>query len=129
MATEKTKNQREKRRQRVRKKVFGTGERPRASVSRSLKHLTVQIVNDAEGKVLTAVSTRQKKFNECWEKKFPGETVRGGNVKAAQVLGEMLVASCREKGIQGIVFDRNRYLYHGRLKALADSARAGGIKF
>lgn len=109
---------RAKRHARVRAKVFGTANRPRLSVFRSDKHLYAQIIDDVLGRTLVAASTIEKSF-----------TAYGGNKKAAEMVGEILGKRCLEKGISKVVFDRGGYLYHGRVKALADKAREAGLEF
>ncbi|HAI98990.1 TPA: 50S ribosomal protein L18 [Candidatus Peribacteria bacterium] len=103
------------RKRRVRAKVSGTSARPRLAVYRSLTRLTVQIIDDTVGKTLLAASTKEVKSKP--------------NVKGAAKLGEFIAGKAKEKGITTIVFDRAGYAYHGRVKALADAARAGGLKF
>ncbi|MFH0769891.1 MAG: 50S ribosomal protein L18 [Candidatus Peregrinibacteria bacterium] len=107
--------QRLMRKRRIRSRVNGTAERPRMTVFRSLKQITVQIVDDTAGKTLVAASTKEVKA--------------GPNVKGAKKLGELIAKKAVAKGISAIVFDRNAYAYHGRVKELADAARAGGLKF
>lgn len=92
------------------RKVFGSKQRPRLSVYRSLKHIHVQLIDDLEGKTLAAVSG-------------------GRNVAAAKVLGKEVAKAAKEKGIKKVVFDRGRCLYHGKVKALADAAREEGLEF
>ena len=111
----------EKRHRRIRKKIFGTGNFPRVVVHRSNSNLYVQIVDDLNGRILLAVSTNNKKFKE----KFP----YGGNVKAARLLGEILAERANAQGVTKVVFDRGGYLFHGRIRALAESAREHGLKF
>lgn len=107
-----------KKRVRIRKKVFGTPERPRLSVYRSSKHMYAQIVDDTAGKTLVATSTR---------------TIEGikstSSVDAAKAVGVQIAKLAKEKNINNIVFDRSGYLYHGRIQAVADAAREAGIKF
>lgn len=105
---------------RGRQKVSGTAQRPRLSVYRSLRNISVQFVDDEAGKTLAAVSSRSKDF----PKDQPG-----GNVKAAGILGKMAAEKARSAGIEEVVFDRGGRKYHGRIKALADAARKGGLKF
>lgn len=111
--------QRARRHLRVRKKVAGSPERPRLVVHRSHLHLVAQIVDDLAGKTVLTCSTRQSDF----QKKFP----KGGNVEAAKHLGELIAQSAAAAGIKQVVFDRGGYAYHGRVKALADAARAKGL--
>ena len=112
---------RSKRKNRVRSRVVGTSERPRLNVFRSLKHIYAQAIEDSTGKTLASASTLSSELKE---------SVRSpGNVEAAKKVGELIAKRCLEKGIQKVVFDRSGYLYHGRIKALADAARASGLIF
>jgi len=106
---------------RIRKKVRGTPERPRLVVFKSLNHIYVQVVDDLSGKTIASASTLDK---ECKSK-----IKKGGNIEAAKVVGEAIARKLAERGTLSIVFDRGGYLYHGRVKALAEAARAGGLKF
>jgi large subunit ribosomal protein L18 len=110
---------RSRRRSRIRTKVNGTDQKPRLSVFRSLNHIYVQAIDDASGKTLFAASTKDIK----------GKTKGTGNRDAAKLVGELIASKCKEKGIEAVVFDRGGYLYHGRVKALAEAARAAGLKF
>jgi large subunit ribosomal protein L18 len=110
-----------KRKKRVRSHVIGTPERPRLNVFRSLKHIYAQAVEDTTGKTLVSASTVSSELK--------GSFRHGGNVGAAKKVGELIAKKCLEKGIQKVVFDRNGYLYHGRVKALAEAARAVGLIF
>jgi large subunit ribosomal protein L18 len=112
---------RHRRRLRVRKKVFGTPERPRLNVFRSLCHMYAQIIDDTRGVTLVAASTLSPELK--------GKLAKTGNVEAARAVGELLAKKALEKGIRRVVFDRAGYLYHGRVKALAEGARAGGLEF
>ena len=112
---------RERRRRRVRKKVFGTLERPRLSVYGSLNHIYAQIIDDMQGNTLIAASTLDKELK--------GLSVHGGNVEAAKKVGALLAKRAVEKGIKKVVFDRGGFKYHGRIKALADAVREGGLEF
>lgn len=112
---------RQSRRKRVRKKVRGTSERPRLNVYRSAKHLYAQIIDDTTGKTLVAASTMGKDFRS--EQKW------GGNVTAARIVGRLVAVKARDQGIEKVVFDRNGFLYHGRVKALAEAAREAGLIF
>jgi len=112
---------RRRRKLRVRKKVFGTPERPRLTVFRSLKHIYAQIIDDTRGHTLVSASTLSKPLRE--------EIRCGGNKEAAAKVGEVLAKLALEQGITKVVFDRNGYKYHGRIKALADAARAAGLQF
>lgn len=102
---------------RVRKKIFGTGERPRLSVHRSLKHIYAQIIDDLQGKTLASASTREKGFS------------RKSGTESAALVGKSLAKKAVAKGISQVVFDRGTRAYHGRVKALADGARESGLKF
>jgi len=112
----------QRRQKRIRKKVFGTKERPRLSVFRSINHMSVQLIDDAEGKTLYALSTASPAVKEKVGK-------NGGNVKGASLLGEALAVLCKEHALSKVVFDRAGCLYHGRVKALAEAARKGGLSF
>lgn len=104
---------------RIRCKIRGTSERPRLCVYRSLRGLYAQLVDDDAGKTLLTVTSRDQECN-----------VRGGkNLEAAKQVGMLLARRAKEKGIENVVFDRGGYLYHGRVRALADSARETGLKF
>lgn len=106
---------------RIRTQVSGQEKSPRLNVFRSLKHIYAQVVDDARGHTLVAASTRDSEVRK---------TLRGGgNIAAAKVVGEVLAQRAIAKGIPGVVFDRGGYAYHGRVKALADAARAAGLKF
>lgn len=110
---------RERRQHRVRNNVRGTAERPRLSVFRSSKHIYVQLIDDIAGKTLVAAGTTGKN----------SATPYGGNIKAAKVIGKKIAELAKEKGIGKVAFDRGYYRYHGRIKALADAAREGGLQF
>ncbi|MBO2520876.1 MAG: 50S ribosomal protein L18 [Clostridia bacterium] len=112
---------RRKRHLRVRKKVFGTPERPRLSVYRSLKHMYAQIIDDVQGRTLVSASTLDKELR--------GKLTYTGNVEAAREVGRLLARRAKEAGIQAVVFDRGGNLYHGRVAALAEGAREGGLDF
>ena len=106
--------------ERIRKNMMGTEARPRLSVYRSLSHIYVQIINDLDGKTLVSASTTEgAKSNKR----------SGGNVATAKEIGKKVAERAKEKGITKVVFDRGGYLYHGRVKALADAARAAGLQF
>jgi large subunit ribosomal protein L18 len=109
---------RERRHRRVRQKVFGTPERPRLCVYKSLKHLRAQIIDDVTGRTLCAVSTLEEALN-----------LKGGTVKSAQVLGKVIAERAQEKGIRTVVFDRSGYAYHGVVKAFAEASRKAGLHF
>jgi large subunit ribosomal protein L18 len=112
---------RSKRKKRVRSRVVGTSERPRLNVFRSLKHIYAQAIEDTTGKTLISASTLSSELK--------GSVRCPGNVEAAKKVGELIAKKCLEKGIQKVVFDRSGYLYHGRIKALAEAARASGLIF
>jgi large subunit ribosomal protein L18 len=105
---------------RIREKMSGTTERPRLNVYRSLNHIYTQLIDDANGVTLASASTLAGK----------GEGKKtGGNVAAAVEVGKLIAQKAQEKGIKKVVFDRGGYLYHGRIKALADAAREAGLEF
>ena len=110
-----------KRKKRVRKKVRGTGEKPRLCVFRSARHIYAQIVDDDLGTTLATASTMDKELR--------GKIPLTGNIEAAKKVGELIGKRAKTKGIDNIVFDRNGFLYHGRVKALAENAREAGLKF
>jgi large subunit ribosomal protein L18 len=109
------------RHERIRKNLVGTTERPRLAVSRSLNNMSAQIIDDITHKVIVGVST----LNKDLRKKLKS----GGNVEAATALGEAIAALAQKKGIKKVSFDRGGYLYHGRIKAVAEAARKGGLEF
>jgi len=96
-------------------------ERPRLSVFRSSKHIYAQVINDAEGKTLAAASSRDKDFD--------GKLKTGADKAAATEVGKLVAERAKAAGVEAVVFDRGRYRFHGRIKALADAAREGGLKF
>ena len=102
---------------RIRQKMEGTTARPRLNVYRSLNHIYAQVIDDAKGETLVSASTLAAKVKS------------GGNVAAAKEVGKLVAERALEKGIKKVVFDRGGYLYHGRIKALADSAREAGLAF
>jgi large subunit ribosomal protein L18 len=106
---------------RIRKRVSGTAERPRMSVYRSNKQIYVQIIDDVKNITLAAASSADKSITEQVKGK-PG-------IEVAKEVGKLIAQKAKEKGIEAVVFDRNGYLYHGRVKSLAESAREGGLKF
>jgi|ERR671919_2115670 large subunit ribosomal protein L18 len=112
---------RDRRRQRVRKKILGTDQRPRVCVFKSKKHIYAQVISDERGMTLASISTLSKDLADKVEK------VKG--VEAAKLVGVSLAKVCKEKNITRIVFDRNGFLFHGRVKAIADGAREGGLEF
>src|SRR5215468_1714602 len=99
---------------RIRKKVFGTPERPRLNVYRSLNHIYVQVIDDLSGATIVAASSSQGK---------KGERTTGGNLASAKAIGKSIAERAQAKGVKKVVFDRGGYLYHGRVKALAEAAR------
>jgi large subunit ribosomal protein L18 len=120
MDQQKTKHRRQlRRRHHVRRSIVGNADRPRLSVFRSSKHIYAQLIDDLTGATLAAASSRAK------EAALP----YGGNIKAAQVVGKKLAEAAKAKGITKAAFDRGHYRYHGRIKALADAAREGGLQF
>jgi large subunit ribosomal protein L18 len=122
MITKVNKNKsRLKRHLRVRKKIQGTGARPRLNIFRSSKHMYAQIIDDQTGQTLISASTMDKGLS--------GQVNNGGNVEAAKLVGKLVAERAKEKGINQVVFDRGGYLYHGRIQALADAAREAGLDF
>ena len=112
---------REKTKARIRGRVSGTAERPRLTIYKSLKRIYVQAVDDTQGITLAAASSLEKDLR--------GSLKNGANIEAAKAVGASIAARLKEKGITAVVFDRNGYVYHGRVKALADSAREAGLQF
>lgn len=102
---------------RIRQKVRGTAERPRLNVYRSLNHIYAQVIDDMQGVTLASASTVTAKLKA------------GGSVEAAREIGKQVAERAKEKGVARVVFDRGGYLYHGRIKALADAAREAGLEF
>lgn len=113
--------QRKRRHARVRKKVAGTSQRPRLSVFRSSKHICAQVVDDLAGTTLVSASSLSKELKE--------QLKNGANKNAARSVGKLIAQKAKEKGVLQVVFDRGGYLYHGRVKELAEGAREGGLKF
>ncbi len=113
-----TRSQRIKRHKRVRAKISGTPERPRLNVFRSETNIYAQIIDDVNGKTLVSASSLEKGFEGS-----------GSNCEAAKKVGEAIAERARAKGIEAVVFDRGGYVYHGRVKALAEGAREGGLQF
>ena len=119
MLTKADKNKvRQKRHLRVRKHISGTAERPRLNVFRSLAHIYAQVIDDTKGHTLVAASSNEKGFEGS-----------GGNIEGAKKVGAAIAKKALEKGITEVVFDRGGYIYHGRVAALAEAAREGGLKF
>ena len=108
-------------RHRIRRRTQGTAEKPRLAVFRSDKHIYAQVVDDAAGRTLAHASTRDAALR--------GGLKSGGNVAAAKAVGTAIAEKLQAVGVQAVVFDRSGYLYHGRIKALADAAREAGLKF
>ncbi len=120
---QKTKKKIHKRRQmRIRKRLFGTAERPRLTIFRSLKHIQAQLIDDASGRSLLGISSNARQLKDRLK------NIEGKCDKSREV-GKVLAAKARGVGISQVVFDRAGYLYHGRVKALAEGAREGGLKF
>jgi large subunit ribosomal protein L18 len=109
---------------RIRKRMRGTEGRPRLTVYRSVAHIYVQVVDDMSGRTIAAASTVEPAV-----KGTLGKQAKGGNVAGAQVIGQTIAARLLEKGVKRVVFDRNGFLYHGRVKAVADAAREAGLEF
>lgn len=110
-----------RRRNHVRRSIVGTAERPRLTVHRSSKHIYAQLIDDLNGVTLAAASSIVSEVKK--------DVAYGGNVKAAKVVGKALAEQAKDKGIAKAAFDRGHYRYHGRVKALADAAREGGLQF
>ena len=103
---------------RIRRRVAGTEERPRLAIFRSVKHIYAQIIDDQKGHTLVAAGSTEKDLQG-----------KGGNVSGAKLIGQKVAERAKEKGVTKVVFDRGGYLYHGRVKALADAAREAGLEF
>lgn len=108
-----------RRKRRLRRKIEGNQDMPRLSVYRSLNHIYVQAIDDRTGKTLLSASSLELKE----------KATKTGNKEAAKLVGQLIAEKCKQKGIDEVVFDRGGYLYHGRIKALAEAARAAGLKF
>ena len=108
-----------KRHLRIRKNISGTPERPRLNVFRSNKYIYAQVIDDANQTTLVCASSRDKELN----------ITNGGNIEAAKLVGELVAKRSLDKGIKSVVFDRGGYIYHGRVKALAEAARENGLEF
>ena len=121
----KTKNDRRVRIQlRQRKRIAGTTARPRLSVFRSVTHIYAQVIDDLTGETLVSASTVEASVKGALDK-----TARGGNLKGAEAIGKVIAERSIEKGIKRVVFDRSGFLYHGRIRAVADAARKAGLEF
>jgi large subunit ribosomal protein L18 len=112
---------RQGRHERIRKRVIGTKERPRLSVYRSLNHIYAQVIDDRDGRTIVAASSLDSPVKEMEQNK--------GNSKSAKEVGTLIAKRAQEKGVKSVVFDRGGYLYHGRVKALAEAAREAGLEF
>ena len=110
-----------RRRKRVRQKISGTGNRPRLAIFRSLKHIYAQLINDELGETVAEASTLSPELKE--------KLSNGGNIAAAESVGTLIAQKAKQREIEVVVFDRGGHLYHGRIKALAEAARAEGLKF
>jgi large subunit ribosomal protein L18 len=115
---------RERRKLRIRNKVNGTPERPRLSVFRSAKHIYAQVIDDVSGKTLAHASTLSKDLKSAAD-----TPMKEKKTDAAKKVGTLIASLCKAKGVARVVFDRNGYMYHGRVSALADAARKGGLEF
>lgn len=113
---------RERSKTKIRKKVFGTAEKPRLTVYRSLNHVYAQVIDDSNGTTLVSASTLSKELTENLAK-------AKGKIEKGKLVGSFLAKKAIEKNISTIIFDRNGYRYHGRIQAIADGAREGGLKF
>ena len=111
----------ERRRNRVRRAIRGTAARPRLTVFRSSKHIYVQLIDDDQGKTLVAACSSSSELK--------GKVTYGGNIKAAEAVGLLVAEKAKSAGLSKVCFDRGQYRYHGRIKALADAARKGGLDF
>ena len=121
----KTKDDRRQRiKLRLRKRISGTAERPRLSVFRSVSHIYAQVIDDLSGKTLVAASSVEPTIKGAW-----GKDVRGGNAKGAEAIGQAIAERAKAKGISRVVFDRGGFLYHGRIRAVAEAARKAGLEF
>ena len=109
---------------RQRKRIMGTKERPRLSVFRSVSHIYAQVIDDLSGQTLAAAASTDPKLKGAFAK-----DVRGGNLKGAEAIGKAIAERSMEKGIRRVVFDRGGFLYHGRIRAVADAARKAGLEF
>ena len=122
MITQSSKNQsRQKIHDRIRNRMLGTAERPRLNVYRSLNHIYAQVIDDHKGVTIASASTAQGGTK--------GQRRTGGNVASAKDIGKLIAERALQKGVKKVVFDRGGYLYHGRIKALADAAREAGLEF
>ncbi len=118
-----TQDRRDRIKFRIRKRVRGTGERPRLTIFRSVSHMYVQVVDDASGRTIASASTVEPAVKGTLAK------AGGGNIGGATAIGKTIAERLLEKGVTRVVFDRNGFLYHGRVKAVADAAREAGLEF
>lgn len=102
----------------IRKRLRGTTERPRLAVFRSLKHIYAQVIDDTTGRTIVSASSNEKE-----------SSVSGGNIEGAKAIGKLVAERAMSKGVKAVVYDRGGYIYHGRVKALADAAREAGLEF
>mgnify|MGYP003343553281 FL=1 len=109
---------------RIRKRMTGTAQKPRLSVFRSVTHIYVQVIDDLSGKTIASASSVEPAVKGSMPK-----GVGGGNIKGAELIGKTIAERLKEKGITKVVFDRNGFLYHGRVRAVAEAARAAGLEF
>ena len=109
---------------RIRKRMTGTAQKPRLSVFRSVSHIYVQVIDDMNGQTIASASTVDPQVKG----KMP-KGVAGGNIKGAELIGTTIAERLKEKGITKVVFDRNGFLYHGRVRAVAEAARTAGLEF
>lgn len=114
-----------KRKKRIRRKVFGTSEKPRLAVFRSAKHIYAQLIDDTSDKTLTGVSSLTKEIRET----LADVRKKEGKVGVSKLVGKTIAERAKKLNIESVVFDRNGFVYHGRVKAVADGAREGGLKF
>ena len=119
-----TKDRRERIKYRIRKRVQGTEARPRLTIYRSVAHIYVQVVDDMTGRTIASASTVEPAVKGTLAK-----AAKGGNIEGAKAIGKTIAERLLEKGVKRVVFDRNGFLYHGRVKAVADSAREAGLEF
>ncbi len=119
-----TKDRRKRISLRQRKRISGTPERPRLRVFRSVSHIYAQVIDDMSGQTLASASSTEASLKSVFAK-----DVRGGNLNGAKALGKTIAERLQEKGITRVVFDRGGFLYHGRIKAVADAAREAGLEF
>jgi large subunit ribosomal protein L18 len=120
-----TKDDRRRRIQlRQRKRLSGTTERPRLTVFRSVSHIYAQVIDDMTGRTLVSASSVESAIKSAFEK-----SIDGGNIKGAEAIGKVIAERSIEKGIKQVVFDRSGFLYHGRIRAVADAARKAGLEF